>query len=76
MYLQSYTIIISSKFYSCFMARPTRELALSSRASHTLIAPLLGDEVESKGGDEVHFHLSNPASDTSHSHNHTFQYLK
>ena len=35
MYLQSYTGIISSRFSSCIMARPTRELALSSRASRS-----------------------------------------
>ena len=34
-YLQSYTGIISSRFSSCVMARPTRELALSSRASRS-----------------------------------------
>ena len=71
MYLQSYTRIISIRFSSCVMARPTRGLALSSRASL-----LLGDEVEGKGGDGVHFCLSNPASDTPHGHKNTSQYLE
>ena len=41
-----------------------------------LIAPLLGDEIESEGGNGVHFHLPNLASYTSHSHKHTSQYLE
>ena len=35
MYLKSYTRIISSKFSLHVMARPTRELALLSMASHS-----------------------------------------
>ena len=60
------------------MAGPTRELALGSWHCHLghLIALLLGDEVEGKGGDGVHFYLSNPASDTSHGHKNTSQYLE